>query len=396
MRILVVCQYFPPDVTAAAFRMGETIDLLRAWGHDVQVVTATPHKSGPTTGHVDAPGVHRVAVKPLSGRGMLGYLEQYLGFALRALVASGRVRKSFDYEVIWASSPPLFVAITTLCLSLRTRRPVVFDVRDIWPDSAVGIGKLRAGSLMERLGKVLERTVYRRSAAITCVSLPMREYIVGKTDRPVEVVYNGIRTDLIPDQFPALADPDWFCYAGNLGHAQGMDIVLRAFRQALAHEAMRGAMLQVVGTGACEHDLRALAIELGIADRIVFHGVVAKPEALSMMLKSGTLVIPLIDVAAFRKTVPSKVFDCMALARPLIAAIEGEGAEIIGSQPCNIVVQPGDADAMASAFVRARTRWDAVAASASGNVDLVRSRYTREQATRILEGVLRRAIGGKQ
>ena len=70
---------------------------------------------------------------------------------------------------MWVSSPPLFVVLASLGIQLLTRRPCVLDIRDIWPESAVGIGKVRRGSLMESIGKWLEVTAYKYSSALTCV-----------------------------------------------------------------------------------------------------------------------------------------------------------------------------------------------------------------------------------
>jgi len=399
LKILVIAQYFPPDVTAPAYRIGETVERLLALGHDVHVVTAQPHRgAGDPARGARIPGgrVHRVELKPLAGRGLRHYLEQYLGFACRAYAAAVRIRrKGFDYDVVWASSPPLFVAVCTLFLRMRVWRPIVFDVRDIWPDSAVGIGKLRRGSVLEKLGHLLEWLAYRSSSALTCVSEPMAQYLRSRTRRKVTVVYNGVAADDFEHAEEVLPDKHVFCYAGNLGHAQGLDSMVEAFARATRSGGLVGCELVLIGGGVIEQDLRAQVAGSGLADCVRFLGAMPKEDALHQMRRAGILVIPLLNASAFALTVPSKVFDCMAMERPILASLEGEGAEILSVSGANAVVAPGDIDAMASAMSRLRAEWEERIRLAPRNRELVRARYTREAAVAALEEVLHEVVHRK-
>jgi len=391
LRILVISQYFPPDVTAAAYRIGDTVRLLKERGHVVRVITATPHKGGldhAGQSGIDASDIRRITVNPLSGQGTGDYLSQYIRFAIGALRAAVGMRRTFDYDVVWATSPPLFMAICTIPLRLIARRPVVLDIRDLWPESAVGVGKIRRGSLSERIGKVLEWAAYRWSDGLTCVSQPMRSYIAARTRRAVTVVYNGTPEAQLAHHDPVQPKPDAYCYAGNLGYAQGLDGVIEAFAQ--AHEAggMGEATLHLVGTGSVEAQLRELAQSRGIDRRVIFHGVKPKQEALRIMADSGVLMIPLLDSPAFELTVPSKVFDCMGLGRPIIASIRGEGRQILESTGANIVVAPGDTPALRDAFLAMHRDWNRFKAAAPGNVTTVATSFSREAAVAVLSGAL--------
>jgi len=392
LRILVLSQYFPPDITAAAYRIGDTYRLLSARGHQVKVITSTPHKGGidaASSRDVVVDDVIRVKVKPLESRSSIAYLGQFFGFALRSFVAALRLRRTFRYDVVWASSPPLPVAIPSILLRAILRVPVVLDIRDIWPESAVNIGKLRRGSIMERCGSLLERLAYRFCDGLTCVSKPMKRYLSKRTSRPVEVVYNGAPQSQI-DESGVAPDPRVFCYAGNLGYAQGLDGVIRAFSMFCASAPGRGEYrLNLIGTGAVEAELRALAEELGIVSQVHFLGVKPKCEAIRLMSAAGATLIPLVDSAAFGMTVPSKVFDCMALGRPIIASIRGEGREILESTGANVVVDPGDVPALAAAFETVSRDWDRLMAMAPDNITMVRERFSREAAIDRLEVVLR-------
>lgn len=394
MKILILSQYFPPDVTAAAYRMSETAKLLKDKGHEVVVITSTPHKGGQETldkstfNHED---VIRVPVKPLSGHGVKAYLDQYLGFAYKAFRASLRLRKQFSYDVIWVSSPPLFVVLASLSLQLLTRRPSVLDIRDIWPESAVGIGKVQKGSLMEKVGRWLEVAAYRYSRSLTCVSKPMKEYIGQFTKRKIDVVYNGVLREHIATRDSAVSSNTQefvYCYSGNLGYAQGLESVVNAFAKALNNTDMDLFRLEIVGTGVLENDLIKQVDKLGIADSVRFHGVKPKAEAMAIMGKSSVLLIPLVDSDAFEMTVPSKVFDCMSIGRPIIGGLRGEGAEILDESGANIVVQPEDVDALCDAFVKMQMEWGERSELAKENVRIVRDRYTRQVSVEVLEKAL--------
>src|SRR3954463_10134280 len=146
MRILVLSQYYIPDVTAAAFRLSETAELLARSGADVVVLTSVPHKS-----NVQAPAAHeeltsvrveRSKLKPLTGTGTKAYLFHYLSYVYGTVARGARLwARGWTPDVILASSPPLFVGLAARVLSLLMRRPFVLDVRDIWPDSAVAVGQ---------------------------------------------------------------------------------------------------------------------------------------------------------------------------------------------------------------------------------------------------------------
>lgn len=393
-KILILSQYFPPDVTAAAYRISETARILKEKGHDVVVITSTPHKSGQETLNESAfskEEVIRVPVKPLSGQGVKAYLEQYLGFAFKALWEALRLRKHFSYDVVWVSSPPLFVVLASLSLQVLTRRPTVLDIRDIWPESAVGIGKVQRGSLMERVGRWLEVAAYRYSRSLTCVSKPMKEYIGKHTERKVDVVYNGVLLEHTGPRDSAVSGDTQvfvFCYSGNLGYAQGLESVVTAFAKALKNPAMDGSRLDIVGTGVLEGDLRQQVGRLGVDDAVRFHGVKPKAEAMAIMGKSNVLLIPLVDSDAFEMTVPSKVFDCMSVGRPIVGGLRGEGADILAESGANIVVPPENVEALSDGFVKMRKEWDERAGRALENVRIVKDRYTRKISVDVLEAAL--------
>jgi colanic acid biosynthesis glycosyl transferase WcaI len=391
LRILIISQYFPPDITAAAYRIGDTAKLLRRAGHEVRVITSTPHKGGIDALEmvgISADEVIRIPVNPLEDRKATSYIGQYVRFAMRALLAALRLKASFRYDVVWASSPPLLIAICTIPLRWLSWRPVVLDIRDLWPETAVNVGKIKRGSATERIGKLLESAAYTMSDRITCVSRPMARYIAARTRRPVAVVYNGAPRDQIQSTSSIRPDHHTFCYAGNLGFCQGLEGVVEAFSIASSRPGMEAARLRFIGTGVIREDLERLAEAKGLSSRIEFLGVKPKHEALALMSASGALLIPLQNSPAFELTVPSKVFDCMGLGVPIIASIRGEGREILERSGANIVVDPDDVSAMAEAMHRMHSDWAAFRERSPRNAEIVSRDFSRESAVDQLERTL--------
>ena len=129
--------------------------------------------------------------------------------------------------------------------------------------------------LSEKCGKILEKYMYSLSCSMTYASQPMAEYLRINTNKLVTVVYNGGIQENI-DNENENPNPDIFCYCGNLGSAQGLDLVVKAFSDSLDDQAMASARLDFIGDGVEGDQIKALPKSLGIEDRVKFHG--AKPK----------------------------------------------------------------------------------------------------------------------
>lgn len=392
MRILVVSQYFRPDITAAAFRISDTTDLLAGRGHDVAVICAVPHKA--SAGAASEKGedyrVERVAIASI-GAGMVGYVKHYLSFVTNAIWRGRSVVRSFRPQVVWVSSPPLFVGIAGAMLAWLARAPLVVDIRDIWPESAVAAKQLSRAGRAFRIGKRLERWTYRRADALTCVSRPMADYLMAAAGKPVTVVYNGVRrslADVVPTD-----NPDEPCrrivYAGNLGRAQGLEMFVAAFDRIAGEKDVEGWELEFVGAGALERELRSLAAASPHGQRIIFTPPMSKDDVMRHMSSVALLFLNLDADPVFEKTIPSKVFDYMLIGRPILAGIRGEGAAILSRTGGNIVFGPSDPNAMSQAILRAIGDWRDLSRKAIANREVALDDYSREQAVATLESVLR-------
>ena len=180
-----------------------------------------------------------------------------------------------------------------------------------------------------------------------------------------------------------------------MDHAQDLELVVQSFAKARESKIMSNAMLHIIGDGALLDEIKSLVLKLGIEKSVQFFGAVPKPKAIEMMSSAGCLLLPLKDAPAFRITVPSKVFDYMALGRPIITNIGGEGASIISRCKANEIVPPSNLIELSSAMVKIRESWDKRIEEAIENSEIIINEFTREQEVLKLESILLKASRSK-
>lgn len=364
MRVLLVSQYFTPEITAAAGRMhGFAAGLVRR-GHEVEVVCEVPsHPEGVVApeygGHfserrsVDGFEVTYVWVRATPSKATRARLINYGSFAVTATVA-GSARRRLD--AIVASSPPLPVGNVAAALALRHRAPWVLDVRDLWPDVALVVGEVEEGPMV-RIARRLERRLYRSAAAITCTTDSFRREIearggAGKVTR----ISNGttplfLDAGAAPPDDSVLGDADGrftWTYAGNLGLAQGLEVAVAAARE-LGDEFR----LLLVGDGPRRARLQELAHKAPVG-AVEFRKPVPPAEVARLTRASDALLVSLDAMPGLEGFVPSKLFDCCAVRRPVVLAAAGEATQMVGETDAALCLPPGDPLALAAAIRRLR------------------------------------------
>lgn len=330
-------------------------------------------------------------VAAIDSGGMTTYLKHYFSFVCRSLWNGLRLRFTrWRPDVIWASSPPLFVGVSGWALSKIFGCPLVFDIRDIWPQSAVAAQQISKGGRAFRLGRILERWLYNSADHITCVSQPMANYISTQTSVQTAVIYNGIYENTTQPTSNCGTIHQRILYAGNFGRVQRLDTLIRGFALALSDNVLLGWHLVFIGGGALEHDLRSLILELGLQEHIELRPPVEKQEALCQLATSAALVININDDEVFDLTIPSKVFDYMSVGRPILYGIRGEGAEILCSTGANIRFDSENPESFAWALKALEQNSVSLEKHAEKNPNTVRGVFSREANTQKLIKVFER------
>jgi glycosyltransferase involved in cell wall biosynthesis len=362
LRITLVSQYFPPEIGATQSRMQAFAEYLAQRGHEVTVVCEFPnHPHGVMPPEYrrrliedDRTNPYRVlrvwvrASHEKTQRTRMAFYLSYMAMATAVTPLTGRP------DVVVATSPPLFAGVAGYAISRLSRAPLVLDVRDLWPAAAVSLNQISTG-LTLRAAEVLERTLYRKAAAVVAVTQPFTEHIDRLRGRgpATALIPNGTlelffaQDGAVPrDSLGARDGKLLITFAGTHGIAQALPSVLEA--AALVEDV---ADIAFVGDGPSKEHLMELARERGLHN-VHFHPQLPLEEIPPILAASDALLVPLSAHPTFGDFVPSKMIDYMAAGRPVILAAAGESARLLAHAGAGYAVEPEDAEALASAIRR--------------------------------------------
>lgn len=364
MRVLIVTQYFWPE----NFRINDLALGLRDRGHRVEVLTGLPnYPSGrlfegygpfrPRREDFQGVVVHRVPLIPRGGGGGVRLALNYLSFAgLGALLAPWRVRGRFDVILVFEPSP-ITVGIPALVLKRTRRAPVMFWVQDLWPESLSATGAVRSPAILKAVERLV-RAIYRGCDRILVQSEafvdPVRR-LAGESARvqyfpnSAEAFYRPVDPASGNGSVPPLPGGFRVMLAGNLGAAQDLPTVLDAA------ERLRGrgdVHWLLVGDGRMRGWVEEQVSARGLGGTVHLLGA-HPPEAMPhFFARADVLLATLRREPIFASTIPSKVQSYMACARPILAALDGEGARVVTEAGAGVAVPAEDPAALADAVAR--------------------------------------------
>jgi glycosyltransferase involved in cell wall biosynthesis len=275
---------------------------------------------------------------------------------------------------------------------------LVFEVRDLWPESAVALGELknpRAIVLAERL----ERACYRRARRIVVVTTGIRKRLLER-GLPVEklvLIPNGANTELFRPEPAAgaalrselgLGDAFLVLYAGIHGIAQGLETVVESARML---ERDRRICFLFVGEGPVKAEILALAQRYGL-ENIHFHDEVPRSRVPAYLSAADVALVPLRKLDLFTAAVPSKIFDAWAAGCPTLVSIDGEARRVLEESGAGHYVEPENPRALAEAIRDLADHRDACQEMGVNGRSFVEIRFSRQAQARALEGVLRSLV----
>ncbi|MGM0582448.1 MAG: glycosyltransferase family 4 protein [Bacteroidota bacterium] len=362
MKILTISQFYKPDITAPAFRVTEMMEYLISEGHEVEIITADPHKNIIEGEIKDAYNVKRVRLPDTENKGFLGYIYLYLSFLIKSIIKGFQVGRKQKPDVVWATSPPIFVGLSGWILSKLLGAGFALDIRDVWPDSAVAAGQLSKEGFGYKIGRWLEEFLYKNADVITCVAKPMKNYIQSFTDTEVHVIYNGVDQESIDkvenkssidilEKYSSSNNSKKIIYAGNFGHVQELDLLIKALKIIGEKKTNHSWKVFFLGGGVKKDHLIKTTDSLSLNEKVHFLDPVPKDKVYDYLTNADVLFIHLQDSEVLRLTIPSKVFDYMLANRPLLAGIHGEGRKIIESVEGNFTFDSGNKNSLIESFL---------------------------------------------
>ncbi len=371
MRILYVSQYFPPEMGAPSARVYELSKHWVRMGHKVTVLTGYPNhptgivpqdyktllKYGTIVEKKDGIDVIRTWLYPAPNRlpyeRILNYSSFFISACLRGLMLS-------KFDIIVGTSPQLLCALAGWIISRNMRRPFIFEVRDIWPESLLASGIGRENSQLIRTLKRIAVFLYKRSEKIVVVTEAFKSELVRKYNVPeskIEIIENGIETDIFrPMQDVQLIRKKFgfdnkfvVSYIGTIGYAHGLDIVIRAAK--ILKDKIPDLYFVLLGEGVQKERLKAEVYSEKL-DNVFILDQVLRDKIPAFINASDVCLVSLRKSELFKTVIPSKMLEFMACGKPLILAVDGQARRIMESAEAGIYIEPENHDELINAVVK--------------------------------------------
>jgi glycosyltransferase involved in cell wall biosynthesis len=300
--------------------------------------------------------------------------------------------------VVIATSPQILVGVSGWVAGALRSLPWVFEVRDLWPESLVGVGQTAAGTLLYRSVGHLANFLYRHATHIVVDGEWKRSHLLkqGLDENRISVVRYAIDENYCPDPCSDEAQQTRsalrrelgfqeefvLLYAGTLGMAHGLETVLLA---AARLRRRSDVAFLLMGEGAERQQLLARSRELRLTN-VRFLGKQPREKVPAYLLAADACLVPLRRSEVFRTAIPSKMFEAMVAGRPVILGVEGEAKEILLEAEGGIAVPPDDSEALADAILRLRQDPETARALGANGRCAVLAKYScRQQARAYLE-----------
>lgn len=379
---------------APSARVYELARYWRGMGHEVKVLTGFPnHPTGiippeyrgyiTRREFIDDIEVIRTWIFAAPNRGFVKRVLNYLSFPISAVVLG--THKSGDCHVIIATSPQFFVAAAGYIISILKRRKFVFEVRDLWPDSIQAVGAMSNGIILGAL-RSIEEFLYRRANKIIAVAYSTRD-ILSKRGVPISkihIVPNGADINLFRPgpkqnyirQKYNIGDKDFLVsYIGTHGMAHGLKKVLDAALQLKDNDKVK---FLFVGEGAEKEKLKKIAIDYGL-NNVKFIDQQSKDVIPYFYQASDACLVPLINQPLFSAVIPSKVFEIMSCARPIILSVKGEACSMIQRANAGITIEPENHQQLVNALLKLYRDKDLADTLGNNGRNFIQKYFSREK-----------------
>jgi len=338
MSLLILTQYYPPEIGAPQNRLHELAVRLKSKGVDVEVLTAMPnypkmeieerYRSGEIKEEkIDGIQVYRSSILVSKSKRIIPRLLNYFSFVWSSY---RRGRKLEKYDYLMVESPPLFLGYSAMALSKKLKAKMIFNVSDLWPESAEKMG-IVTNKTMLKMAYNLEERCYRKAEIVTGQTMGIVDSVSSRFPKvkthwlpngvdlsfynPEIVEKNGFR------ERNGFSEEDIiFFYGGIIGHAQGLQVVLNAAKLIESNEQIK---IVLQGAGPELEGLLKLNEDLGLKN-VFFLPPVQKTDMPSILKEVDVALIPLRKLDIFQGAIPSKIFEALSMKTPLLLGVEGE------------------------------------------------------------------------
>jgi len=352
MKILFITDNFPPEVNAPATR---TYEHVKEWikEDDVEVTVLTCFPNFPhgkvyegyrnrvyQKENIDGIEVVRVWSYITQNKGFLKRSLDYFSFGVSSFIAGLFLK----YDIIIATSPQFFTTWSAWGLSKIKRKPWIFELRDLWPESIKAVGASKNENLLKLLEKI-ELGLYNNADLIVSVTKSFKENLIrrGIDESKIKTIYNGANLELFKPRHKdlgllqelGLRDKFIFGYIGTHGMAHKLDFILECAREIKDKEVH----FLFIGDGAEKERLLELAKKYRLHN-ITFLDPIKKEDVPKYLSIIDVSLVPLKKSDLFKTVIPSKMFESCAMQKPIFLGADGEAREIIEKYGAGIYFEP--------------------------------------------------------
>ncbi|MEK9570528.1 MAG: glycosyltransferase family 4 protein [Paracoccaceae bacterium] len=355
MKILFLSFYFPPDLSAGSFRSSSLVNALCSHLPDdleIEVITTLPNRY--STFNEEAPAfetqndvlICRIPV-PQHKSGMIDQSKLYLAFARGTLQHIANK----NYDLVYATSGRLMTAVLGAYIARKLRKPLYLDIRDIFVDTIRDVlPKLIVSPVLPFLFLV-EKYAINTAGKVNLVSPGFLPYFEKRyPSQEFSFCTNGIDTEFLKSRpTPSTSNaprPLTVLYAGNIGEGQGLEKIIPK----LAAHYQGELTFTIVGDGGRKKQLEKELATLG-CDNVTLSKPVKRDQLIKLYQDADILFLHLNDYPAFKKVLPSKLFEYAAVGKPIWAGVSGYAADFTAKNITNAAVfDPGDLDQAVKSF----------------------------------------------
>lgn len=361
MRILILTQYFPPETGAPQNRLHSLVINLAEHGAEINVLTAMPNYP-----KAEVYNAYKGKLYVKESEGSLTIFRSYI-YVKKSPSAIVRLLNYFSFvisssligwiktgkqDLIICESPPLFLGFTALFLKRIKGAKLILNVSDLWPESVEKLGIVRNKTLL-KLAYKLEKRIYRKSALVSGQTQGIINNIKARLPE-VNTFWlpNGIdfrQFDINADgrvfrKHIGLSESDFvLVYAGVLGHAQGLETVLQAAEIVSGTKEIK---IFIIGDGPEKEELTNLAQRMQLRN-LIFLPNKPRNEIPGIIAACDAYIVPLKKLDLFLGAIPSKIFEPLAMGKPIILGVDGEARDMfIDKGRCGLFYEPEDSDSL--------------------------------------------------
>jgi glycosyltransferase involved in cell wall biosynthesis len=355
MHVLILAQYYPPDLGGSSTRAHNVARGLARNGLKATVVAAFPHYPHGEVPmeyrwkpyrreQVDGVEVIRTFMLPIESKGLLYRAFTFVTFILSSLIGLLLVR---DVDVVWAANPDVFALIPGTLYKWVHRCPLIFNVDDLSMEDIDNLGLMGSGTAAFRLAKIISAALYRGADAVTPLSSGYFDGIskFGVPRSKMHLIRSGVDLDVFRQAKRRTGDKYTVAYSGSFSVAYDFDQVIRA-ADLLRDE---GAEFWIQGKGEQGPKIRDAIQERRLSNVKLFDAILTREQVAEFLGKADSLILPLKDFNVPYLGISSKLYEYQALGKPIICCSSGNSAEYVRDTRSGLIVAPGDYEGLAEA-----------------------------------------------